>query len=506
MDGRSSGVLLHVTSLPGGYGIGDLGPMARQWVQTLAAAGQSWWQILPLGPNEGSPYSSFSAFAGNPLLISLDDLVTEGLLQRGDLPARPPSRARVHFHLATRLRHALLGRAYERFAGTGRPHRLWDAFQHFVAAEQAWLEDFVLFVTLKQVYPKRNWRDWPAGLRQREPVALRRARRELAGALDRERFAQFLFSRQLGRLRAHAARHGVRLIGDLPIFICDDSTDVWANRRLFQLDPRGRCTAVAGCPPDAFSATGQRWGNPLYDWDAMAAEGFAWWVARLRHALRQTDVVRIDHFRGFEAYWRIPARSPTARNGKWIEAPGHALFQALKRDLKSLPFIAEDLGVITPAVDALRDAFGLPGMRVLQFAFDGTDNVHLPHNHVRNAIAYTGTHDNNTTRGWYRSLDADARQRVQRYLPEIRSSQDAVAALLRAAWSSVAKLAVAPLQDVLGLDSRARMNTPGTVRDNWAWRLTPVALDPRAFTRLAELTDTYGRWPTASIRQRRKNL
>jgi 4-alpha-glucanotransferase len=493
MDGRGSGVLLHVTSLPGGFGVGDLGPVAWEWLEMLAAAGQGWWQVLPLGPNEGSPYSSYSAFAGNPLLISPEALTADGLLKRADLPPAPASRARADFRRAARVKGALLNLAFERFVST-KHSKLRTAYDRFVRASSHWLDDYALFVALKRAYPERDWRGSPRGLARRQPDALATARRELAPVIEREMFVQFIFFRQLDALRAHAAHQGVRLIGDLPIFICDDSADVWANPHLFQLDRSGRCSAVAGCPPDMFSETGQRWGNPLYDWEAMARDGFAWWVARLRQALRQADVVRIDHFRGFEAYWRIPARSATAKSGKWTKAPGHALFARLKRELKSLPFIAEDLGVITPEVERLRDAFQLPGMRVLQFAFDGSDNVHVPHHHVRNAVAYTGTHDNDTTVGWYRSLGKPERARVKAYLPGITSDRDAARAVLRATWASVANLAIAPMQDVLGLDSRARMNTPGTMNGNWAWRLTPEALSPRALAELAELTATYGRW------------
>jgi 4-alpha-glucanotransferase len=498
---RGAGLLLHVTSLPGPYGIGDLGPVARAWIDALTRARQTLWQMLPLAPpgDGNSPYQAFSAFAGNPLLISPDELVRDGLLRRDDVSARLPS-GPVDYDRVAALKARLLALAWDRFGG-GAGRALLAPFERFRRTQAGWLDDFALFMALREAHGGAGWSEWSPDLVRRDPAALRTARRALADAVDRHRFVQFLFFRQLAAVRAHARRRGVRLVGDLPIFVSLDSSDVWSHPHLFQLDRRRRPTAVAGVPPDMFSKTGQRWGNPLYDWAAMRREGYAWWADRLRAALAQADLVRIDHFRGFEAYWRVPASSPTAQRGRWVKGPGEELFHALRASVGGLPVIAEDLGVITPPVEALRDALGLPGMRVLQFAFGGddADNPHLPHNHVPNSVAYTGTHDNDTTPGWYASLRARDRARVHRYLgdgaansPKSRAT-DIGWSLIRSAWGSVASLAVAPFQDVLGLDSSARMNTPGTAGGNWRWRVTGRITDGAWIDRLADLTTLYGR-------------
>ena len=492
---RSAGVLLHVTSLPAPYGVGDLGPAAFRWVDTLARAHQSWWQILPLGPPGAghSPYQSFSAFAGNPTLISPDALMGDGLLRRADLTsANFPAAGPVDYERAGAFKAGLLAKAWERFTAGGAARPLKSAFEKFSAAQAAWLDDFALFMALKDAHGAANWTDWPIDLVRRKPAALRDARRELADAVGRHRFAQFLFFRQLDALRTYARDQGVKLIGDLPIFVSGDSADVWANSHLFQLDKHRRPRAVAGVPPDYFSETGQRWGNPLYDWRAMARDRYAWWVARARSALDQVDLVRIDHFRGFEAYWSVPADAPTAQTGRWVKAPGAELFKTLRQKLGHLPFIAEDLGVITPEVEALRDGFGLPGMRVLQFGFGGgPDNAFLPHNYVRNAVAYTGTHDNDTTAGWFASLKRKDKDHVRRLAPGV--DKDPAGELLRLVWSSVADYAIAPVQDVLALGSETRMNTPGTATGNWRWRMTPEMLKGKAYDRLGQLTETYDR-------------
>jgi 4-alpha-glucanotransferase len=489
---RTAGLLLHPTSLPTPYGVGDFGPVARRWVDALAHARQTWWQVLPLSPpgDGDSPYQAFSAFAGNPLLVSPDDLVADGLLNRSDLPAERPSADRVDFPAASRLKNELLDRAWANFR-TVAGERLRGEFDEFCQS-QDWLADFALFMALKEGRPGVSWTDWDDALVRRQPAAVERAWQEHADAVGRHQFAQFLFARQLAALRRHAAAKGVRLFGDLPIFISAESSDVWAAPEQYRLDARRRPSVVAGVPPDYFSKTGQRWGNPHYAWDAMRADGFAWWVARVRATLAQVDLVRIDHFRGFEAAWTIPASCPTAKEGEWEAAPGRELLATFRRELGGLPLVAEDLGEITPAVEALRLEFGLPGMRILQFAFGGAvEERFLPHGFDRNQVVYTGTHDNDTTRGWHDALTPAELSTLRRYTPE--AQRDPVAALLRLAWASVADTAVAPLQDVLGLGSAARMNTPGTPTGNWGWRATADQIAPARFDRLGEMTETYGR-------------
>lgn len=499
---RSSGLLLHITSLPGPYGIGDLGPAARHWVDQLAEARQTWWQILPLTPPTfDSPYTSLSAMAGNPLLLSPDELVRDGLLRPEDLP-RPMRGGRVDYPAVIALKRRPVEVAFERYRTNRRRWR--SAFDRFRHEHRAWLDDYALFVALRDAHGGRCWTTWPRDLARRRPDALRSARRELAEAIERQAFAQFLFFRQLEQLRTHARQRGIRLIGDVPIFVAHDSADVWSSPHLFQLDRNFEPKAVAGVPPDYFSTTGQRWGNPLYDWRAMQRDGFDWWIRRFRAALSQVDVVRIDHFRGFDAYWSVPASAPTARSGRWVKAPGNALFQALEKAFAGrgrpsrLPFIAEDLGVITPDVEKLRDDFGLPGMRVLQFAFAGSPaDPFLPHNYIRNAVAYTGTHDNDTTVGWYRSLKPAERRRVHAYLGEVDAGSIGPA-MIRAVWGSVADLAIAPVQDLIGLDSECRMNLPGACEHNWAWRLPDRALKPRHLKQLRQITELYNRAPATA--------
>ena len=492
---RTSGALLHPTSLPGPYGIGDLGPAARRWVDDLARAQQTWWQMLPLAPPGAgnSPYQAYSAFAGNPALISPDDLLADGLLNRTDLAGAAFPPGRVDFERVTRFKDQLLARTWANF-NQGMGPALRQPFAEFRAAQSAWLEDFALFMALREARPNVSYADWPAPLLMREPAAVNQARRDLADAVGRHQFAQFLFARQLDALRRHARARGVKLVGDLPIFVSPDSADVWAGPHLFRLDGRRRPTVVAGVPPDYFSKTGQRWGNPHYDWEAMRRDGFAWWKARMRAALAQADLVRVDHFRGFEAAWEVPADEPTAINGRWVPGPGAEVFAALRADLGGLPVIAEDLGEITPEVDALRERLGLPGMRILQFAFGGAvEERFLPHTYDRHCVAYTGTHDNDTTRGWYEALQPNEREAIHRYAPE--ATADPVWALMRLAWASVADWAIAPVQDVLDLGTDARMNVPGVADGNWGWRLDEGMLTAGHLDRLAELTTTYGRQP-----------
>ncbi len=469
---RSSGVLMHVTSLPNEFAIGDLGPAAYRWVDTLAKAKQRWWQILPLGPPGAgySPYQCFSAFAGNTDLISPALLVREGLVTRAEIKGLLAKRAVDRIDPARASKRPLLNAAIDRVLAARirtKTAHLRDEFEAFCAST-AWLDDYALFMAVKDRYPTQ-WQSWPRRILRREPATLEDLRRDLRQAYDLHRFGQFIFARQLRALKTHATERGVQLIGDIPIFVSPDSADVWARPELFELDRQRLPRAVAGVPPDMFSATGQRWGNPLYNWDAMERDGFQWWIDRVRATLEQVDLVRMDHFRGFAGYWRIPAKAPTAETGKWVKAPGKALFTALRKAIGKLPFIAEDLGVITPDVEALRDEFGLPGMRVLQFAFGGGDNPFLPHNYPTNSVAYTGTHDNDTTAGWFRSADRETRKRIVKYAPEAKN--DAAWALMRLAWGSVAKLAIAPVQDLLRLGNKSRMNLPGTATGNWTWRM-----------------------------------
>ncbi len=491
--GRTAGILLHPTSLPGRFGIGDLGPAAHRWVEFLGRSGMKSWQLLPLGPTGygDSPYQSFSAFAGNPYWVSPEALVEDGLLTATDLERTPAFPAdRVDFGPVIDWKLRVLDRAFENFRG----HRggLADAFEAFRARESRWLLDFALFMALKDAAGTR-WIEWDEPVALRRPEALAAARAAHAHAIESHEFRQFLFFRQWQALRDHARAAGIRIVGDAPIFVAYDSADVWAHSGLFELDTHGRPTAVAGVPPDYFSSTGQLWGNPLYRWSAIESTGFAWWIDRLRAVLGMVDVVRLDHFRGFEAYWEIPAGDATAEHGRWVKAPGRELFHALRAALGALPIIAEDLGDISPEVLELRDAFGFPGMKVLQFAFGGpATQPFLPHNHPRNCVVYTGTHDNDTTRGWYERSATDAeRDHARRYLGT--SGADIAWDMIRLAFASVADTAIVPFQDVLDLDSRARMNLPGRVEGNWGWRFrAEVATEPLA-RRLAGLAALYGR-------------
>jgi 4-alpha-glucanotransferase len=493
--GRSAGLLLHPTSLLGPYGIGDLGPSARKWIDALARARQSWWQVLPLGPTGygDSPYQSSSTFAGNPYLISPDLLVEDRLAEPADLEGVHFPADHVEFGPVIEFKVRLLAQAWQRFQAGAAPN-LRQPFDAFCNQQAGWLDDFCLFSALKDAHGGAGWLDWPAELVRREPAALDRARRELRPTIGLHRFRQFLFFRQWKEVKAYANARGVRLIGDVPIFVSIDSSDVWANPQLYHLDEERRPTVVAGVPPDYFSATGQLWGNPLYDWEAMRRTGYSWWLARLRATLALVDVVRLDHFRGFESYWEVPADAETAATGRWVQGPGAALFEALRAGLGGLPLIAEDLGLITPEVEALRARLGLPGMRILQFAFGDTPaNRYLPHHYERNTVVYTGTHDNDTTNGWAGHLSDGERWMLNRYLPH--RGGDLAWDLMRLAWSSVADLALAPLQDVLSLGSEARMNSPGRPAGNWSWRFPEGALHDGVLDRLADLTDLYSRVP-----------
>ena len=492
---RESGILLHATSLPD-PGVGGLGDEALRFIDWLRAAGQLLWQVLPLVPvgEGGSPYNGLSAMAGNPLLLSPARLVEEGLLEDDEVPCPPGlPEAGVDFAEVARWKERLLRRAYGAYRAGWAPALRRDFAAHR-ERHAAWLDDYALFRALREQHGGASWTEWDPALRRRDPAALARAAGELDEEVERHAFGQFLFDRQWLAVRAHAGAAGIRIVGDVPIFVAHDSADVWAHPELFQLDREGRPTTVSGVPPDYFSATGQRWGNPLYRWDAMEADGYRWWTERFRRTLEMVDVVRIDHFRGFESYWSIPASEETALNGRWEPGPGVRLFAAVERELGPLPLIAEDLGIITPEVDTLREELGLPGMRVLQFAFAGSDpqNPHLPANYPRLAVAYTGTHDNDTAAGWYGAATDEERAGVEGLAASF-PGEEMHWRMIELVLRSEAAVAVIPLQDVLGLGSEARMNTPGTVDGNWAWRFRPGDLTPELAARLLEVTRATGR-------------
>lgn len=491
---RSSGLLLHPTSLPGPFACGDLGPSAHAFVDFLADAGQSLWQVLPLGPTGygDSPYQCFSAFAGQPLLVSPEGLVRDGLLTEREtarLPQRPHLDAPTDFGAAVESAARVAGVLAERLPG----HALEPEFQAF-RSTTPWLADHALFMAIREVHGGQPWSEWPESLRLREPAALAEARRTLETRVRAHEAMQWAFARQWRALRAHAYARGVSLIGDAPIFVAYDSTDVWAAPHLFQLDEQGRPTAVAGVPPDYFSETGQLWGNPLYRWETHAADGYAWWCDRLRALTACVDRVRLDHFIGFVRYWAVPPDAPDARPGAWCPGPGEPLFRAIEHALGGLPIIAEDLGEIGPDVEALRDTLGLPGMKVLQFAFGSDDeNPFLPAHHIRNAVVYTGTHDNDTTRGWWSQATPQERARARRVMGP--TSGDVAWDLIATAMASVADTCIVPMQDVLSLGREARFNTPGRASGNWTWRMTPGQATPALAERLRALTALRDRIP-----------
>jgi 4-alpha-glucanotransferase len=489
---RSSGILLHPTSLPGRFGVGDIGPTAHAWIDTLAHARQTWWQILPVGPTGygDSPYQSFSTFAGNLNLLSPELIVRDGLLRSEDIEGQAFPDDHVDYPRVEAFKIGLVRQAWTNYRN-GWAHYIRDEFDRFGNDRRAWIDDYALFMAIKEARGGQPWYEWPNALRLREPDAISSARQELADSIGVYRFGQFLFFRQWHELRRHAGEHGIRLIGDVPIFVSPDSADVWANPQNYLLDADLRPRVVAGVPPDYFSRTGQLWGNPHYNWDAMRSTGFAWWVERLKAILELVDLVRIDHFRGFCAAWQVPAGETTAIEGEWVPGPAGELFERLQTALGNLPLIAEDLGEITPDVYALRDELGLPGMKIIQFAFDKPTNPFLPHNFPSNCIAYTGTHDNDTTRGWWAAAPEHERCYAQRYMA--RDGSDIAWDLMRLAWASVADLAIAPVQDVLDLGTEMRMNLPGVGQGYWRWRMLPGALDGSKLNRLRELTEVYAR-------------
>lgn len=507
---RASGILLHPTSFPSPHGIGDLGKEAYEFVDFLVEAKQTLWQVLPLGPTGygDSPYASFSSFAGNPLLIDLDRLIGDGDLEPADLDDMPDFGKDVDYGQVINWKFPLLEKAARNFIANASSEQKAQ-YESFWKEQFSWLDDFALFMAIKEEFDEKArqeefggamWSNyWDKEIRLREPHAINRWREKKAETIAIKKILQFYFFQQWRDLRQYANERGIKIIGDIPIFVAADSVDVWANRELFLIDENGQPTAVAGVPPDYFSATGQLWGNPLYDWEAMQHNGFQWWLGRLKAMLNLVDIIRVDHFRGFEAYWKVPAGAETAIDGQWVKAPGHALFETIQRELGELPIIAEDLGVITPEVNALRDRFNFPGMKVLQFAFDSKaeslnpTNPFLPHNHVPRCVVYTGTHDNDTTTGWWNELQDSDRDMVRRYLA--RSNDAVVWSLIRVAMASVGSWTIIPLQDALMLGTEARMNRPSVLGGNWAWRYDPADLSNEISNMLREMVDLFGRDP-----------
>lgn len=490
---RASGILLHPTSLPGRFGAGDLGEDAYRFVDWLQSAGQTYWQVLPLGEigPGNSPYMSKSAFAGNVLLIDLQELANYGWLDKSDLePLQEFSDNRVDFALVKPFRMERLRQASNTFFKSNSA--LHHEFNVFCKDECGWLDDYALFMAIDEHHNHQEWSHWPANLVHRDIQALDRARNDHAAEIGFWKFCQWRFARQWSRLKEYANAHGIWIIGDVPIFVAYQSADVWAHQELFKLDENGRPLVVAGVPPDYFSETGQLWGNPVYRWEVHEKTGFAWWVARMRQALRLTDLVRVDHFRGFAAYWEIPAEAANAIDGKWVESPGEKLFRALQQNFPYLPIIAEDLGVITPDVIELRDKFNLPGMRVLHFAFaEGESNLFLPHHYIPNTVAYTGTHDNDTTIGWWKTLSANEKEYAEQYLGSdgLEIQWD----MMNALSSSVANTVIFPMQDILGLSGRHRMNYPGNQSGNWEWRFTWNQVSRKYTHKLSKMTEDHKR-------------
>lgn len=500
-DRRASGILLHPTSLPGRFGSGDLGEEAYRFVDWLKTAGQTYWQMLPtgeIGPGN-SPYMSKSAFAGNVLFIDLQDLADNGWLTEGDLEPPHPELSEDHIDFARTIPYRMqrLHKASDAFFSL-RNNVMHDEFNEFCHAESVWLEDYALFMAISWHQDQREWSSWPPALVHREAQALSEARREYAGEVDFWKFCQWQFARQWLRLKAYANSRGIRIIGDVPIFVAYQCADVWAHQDLFKLDENGRPLAVAGVPPDYFSETGQLWGNPVYLWENHEKSGFEWWVARMRHALRFADLVRIDHFRGFAAYWEIPAGAVDATGGKWVPAPGDKLLTALLQSFPHLPIIAEDLGVITPDVVELRDKFELPGMRVLHFAFaEGESNLFLPHHYILNTVAYLGTHDNDTTLGWWSTVSDNEKNFARQYL---QSDGQAIQwDMMRALSGSAANTVIYTMQDVLGLASGNRMNFPGRPSGNWEWRFSWKQVEQEQTLRLYEMSTESGRLPETNL-------
>jgi 4-alpha-glucanotransferase len=489
---RRAGVLLHPTSLPSRYGIGDLGDELIAFLDWAASAGMAVWQVLPLNPpGYGySPYGCLSSFAGNPLLISPQKLLQQDLLPESAVADIPEfADERVEWDRVTALKRSLLRASFAHFEANARQDQR-TAFNKF-QRDNKWLPDWALYASLKETHDEKQWSEWPRDLAQRNKEAMAAAITELADDIRFHKYVQWLFFTQWAAVREAAFARGIQIMGDVPIYVACDSADVWANRNLFLLDDLGEPTVVAGVPPDYFSATGQRWGNPLYDWDKMRSTNFRWWVARIRANLRFADIIRLDHFRGFAAYWEIPASEATAIHGRWLPGPGRALFDAVRAAIGDIPLVAEDLGFITEEVHELRNAIGVPGMKILQFGFGQIDSPHLPHRYDSETVVYTGTHDNDTARGWYEHASKDERELASEYLG--CEAADVAWGLTRAAYTSVAETAITPAQDILNLGSDARMNRPGATADNWAWRMKPGALTRENALRLRRLAEITGR-------------
>jgi 4-alpha-glucanotransferase len=496
MDKRASGILAHVSSLPSAYGVGDMGPAAFRFAAFLAEGKQGFWQILPLNPIDpaygNSPYHTIAAFAGNPLLISPEVMVREGLLAQKDIEPPEYPQGRVDYDAVMAYKSNLFRLAYKRFAQA----KDRNAYQRFCSENASWLDDFALFVALKSYFKGVAWNAWPAEVRDRKRGALQSLRKDLSDGIEREKFLQYIFFHQWFALKQYCNEKSIGIVGDMPIYVDYDSVDVWTHPEIFNLDEEKRPIAMAGVPPDYFSATGQLWGNPLYDWETLRNRGYDWWLQRVAHMLRLFDVVRIDHFRGLVAFWAVPAGEQTAVNGQWIKAPAVDFFHALFKRFPAPPLIAEDLGVITSDVREVMRHFELPGMKVLLFAFGEDNRLHpyLPHTYEKNAVVYTGTHDNNTSRGWFeKEAESKDKERLFRYLGRKISAQDLPWELIRLAMMSVADLAIIPVQDILGLGAEARMNQPGTGQGNWEWRLLTEQLTPALAEKLRAMTETYGR-------------
>lgn len=502
---RASGLLLHPTSLPNDFGIGDLGDSAYRFVDLLTDSNQTYWQILPLGPTGygDSPYQCFSAFAGNTNLISPETLVDEKLLTVEDIDDRPQfPEDKVDFGTVIRWKTSLLEKAYQKFRLTTSVN-LRGSFETFTQQVASWLDDYAVFRAIKSTQDHKLWLEWDEPLRLRDPEALSAAREELIEEIRAQKFYQFLFFKQWSRLKNYANGKGIKIVGDIPIFVSLDSADVWCNPGEFKLNEDGFPEVIAGVPPDYFSKTGQLWGNPIYNWKRMEEDGFRWWIERFKFTLKTVDIVRVDHFRGFAASWEVPGKDKTAENGRWVNVPGKELFNVLRNKLGELPVMAEDLGVITPDVEELRDRFGFPGMRILQFAFGGdTKNVDLPHNYITNCVSYTGTHDNDTAVGWFHSkVDASSTRdqmditKEHEFCLKYLDSNGAEINwdLIRAVWASVAHTAITPVQDLLGLGTEGRMNLPASESGNWHWRCKKGDLSDEIAARLKELTEIYGR-------------
>jgi 4-alpha-glucanotransferase len=497
MRRRGSGILLHITSLPSAYGIGDLGPEAYRWADFLAETKQSIWQILPLNPTDlahgNSPYQSLSAFAGNPLLISPELMVKEGFLAQSDVENVPGYQIRtIDYPAVIASKERIFRVAYERFQQEGKRHE----YERFCTENSSWLDDFALFMALRDHFPVKAWTEWPQEVRDRRPGILESLKGELHDALEKAKFLQYVFFEQWHSLKAFCNHRGIQLFGDIPIYVIHESADVWANPELFTLDDERKPSVVAGVPPDYFSETGQLWGNPIYRWDVLRERGYSWWIKRVEHNLTLFDLIRVDHFRGLVGYWVVPAGETNAVNGTWVEAPAEDFLNALLRRFPQLPIIAEDLGVITSDVREIMHRFELPGMKVLLFAFgeDLPTNPYIPHNLPRKCVLYTGTHDNNTTRGWFeREATPEIKKRLFRYLGREAPADDIHWELIRLAMMSVANMVIVPIQDILGLGEEARMNRPATAEGNWQWRLLPDQLTSSIADKLSGMTEIYAR-------------